>query len=227
MNTHLEYTTHCHCGKSETHTHPNTTQHPYCTCGQLPHAVDATNYKNTVQEICTNARQERYDRAHNPETSQKDAEDGLLAEISYCLLMCPTRLPELLEKAQHGGRNEGNDFPAEWTGLNKPTETKYTKYYHPNPKAKLGILFIRRPATHWDLDPARDIHDSYYVLLVPYQRTSKQIICWTDKKLFLTAGSDKVDKLQNGGRPTWGNYWFHFNKFDTFNTMAKRRTSTT
>jgi hypothetical protein len=116
--------------------------------------------------------------------------------------LCPRFIRAWLQSVNAGISNRGRDFPATWTGLDKPLEVKHTRYQSP---AK-GFLIVRPP--RWTPGPMRAdyMDDSYYVLLVgkPF---SYRLMGWIDRAGFLEHYEVNPVGMRPGQRECWGVHW--------------------
>ena len=102
-------------------------------------------------------------RKQNAAATDRDiSAAGLGAELAACVIVAPWKLTAWLARAERGGANRGEDFPAAWFRDGRSIEVKYT----PRP----GHLLIRPPANTPGPMRTRYIDDSVYVLVTgsPY-----------------------------------------------------------
>jgi len=142
-------------------------------------------------------------------TDQNDQEidrDGLHAEFATCLALCPHRIAFWKEAAASNQKNRGRDVPTEWTGLLKPIEIKFTRYF----SGSKGYLLIRPPSGKGrDMKP-EFVDDAVYVLITLAQGDCK-IIGWIDRDGFIE--KKEVDPVGRKGNQVecWGVLWKNLN----------------
>lgn len=140
-------------------------------------------------------------------TGQNDQEidrDGLHAEFATCIALCPNQIENLQAAASSNQKNRGRDIPTTWSGLPKPVEIKFTRYFSNNK----GFLLIRPPSGGGSNMENQFIDDSIYMLLTKHNGTYK-ILGWVDKEEFLM--KKEVDPVGRTGKQVecWGVLWKH------------------
>ncbi len=125
--------------------------------------------------------------------------DGLQAELSACLLLCPGMRQRWVETS---GPNRGNDLPPGWTGLPKPVEVKQTRYCDD----RRGCLIVRPPRNTPGAMRPEYIDDSLYILLFG-QNGLFTLLGWADRDHLLRAGQLNPIPVRPGQRECWGMHW--------------------
>ena len=177
-------------------------------CERLISIVDPASIKGFVEKQVERKRrlQESGELQTRIQTTIQDDQasdrDGRFAEFASCIAICPNRLSEWTVSVASNEKNRGSDLPAEWTGLSKPIEIKFTRYF----SEKSGYLIIRPPSGECRFMKPEFVDDAFYILLT-LRDNLIQILGWIDRNEFIA--KKKADPVGRKGKQIecWGVHW--------------------
>jgi len=178
------------------------------TCDRLISVLDTSPFSSWIDKEVDRKRdlqasgQLKTRIQTNLQDDQEIDRDGLHAEIAACLVLCPHRLLDWQNAATSNQNNRGGDLPSDWTGLSKPIEIKFTRYF----SSKLGYLLVRPPSGQGKAMKPDFIDDAYYLLLTR-QQGMMQVLGWIDRTEFLAR--KKIDPVGRSAAQVecWGVLW--------------------